>query len=190
MDALPPDLQSLWDQMDAADRAADGLSERLSDEEFFWAPDEGRRWSVALCLDHLAVTNAVYGAAMREALDRARARGLTRTGPLAPGFFGRKFAESQEPPVKRRSSAPGKIQPRPSRGRGEILTAYHDAHDLIRGIIRDAATVDANRATFRNPFVGLLKVKVSSALYIIAAHDRRHLWQAEQVERALAAART
>jgi hypothetical protein len=26
---------------------------------------------------------------------------------------------------------------------------------------------------------------VSSALHIIAAHDRRHLWQAEQVRKAL-----
>ena len=52
MDTLPPDLQKLRDDMDAADRAAEALSARLTDEQFFWQPGEGRRWSVALCLDH------------------------------------------------------------------------------------------------------------------------------------------
>lgn len=185
MNALPSDLQSLREAMDEADRGADALAARLSDEEFFWQPDEGRRWSVALCLDHLAVTNEAYGAAMRGGLERAKAQGLKRTGPLRPGFFGRKFAESLEPPVKRRSSAPGTIKPRPGRTREQILRAYRDAHDEIRRLIDEAAATDANRATFPNPFVSVLKVKVSSAFSIIAAHDRRHLWQAEQVEKEL-----
>lgn len=189
MHTLPPDLQTLWDAMDGADRAGEGLAARLTDEEFFWQPDEGRRWSVALCLDHLAVTNKVYGGAMRLGVETAKARGWRRQGPAVPGFFGRKFAESQEPPVKRRSSAPGKIKPQPARSREEILRAYREGHDLVRALLVEAATLDVNRATFPNPFFGLVKVKVSSGFHIIAAHDRRHLWQAEQVERELRAPR-
>lgn len=171
--------------MDEADRAAGALAARLSDEDFFWQPDEGRRWSVALCLDHLAVTNEIYGTAMRGALERAQARGLRRAGPAVPGFFGRKFAASLEPPVKRRSSAPGKIKPRSARTREQILGAYRAAHDEIRRLIDQAAATDANRATFPNPFLSIVRVKVSSAFSIIAAQDRRHLWQAEQVEKEL-----
>lgn len=183
--ALPDDLQRLSDAMDAADAAADALAARVSDEQFFWQPDGGRRWSIALCLDHLAITNAIYGAAIRGAVDRARAAGWTPTGPGAPGFFGRKFIASLEPPVTRRSPSPGKIKPRPAAGRAEILQAFREAHDALRQTIADAAGVDINRATFRNPLFGLVRVKVATGLAIIAAHDRRHLWQAEQVERAL-----
>ncbi|HJR59241.1 MAG TPA: DinB family protein [Vicinamibacterales bacterium] len=184
MTSLPDDLQKLLDAMNAADDAADALASRVTDEEFFWRPDE-KRWSIALCLDHLAVANTVYGQAIREAVDHARARGWTRRDPAAPGFFGRMFVASLEPPPKRRSSAPGKIKPRPVTSRETLLRAYHHAHDEIRRVIRDAATIDVNRATFRNPFIGLVRVRVSTAFNVIAAHDRRHLWQAEQVEKAL-----
>ena len=188
MSSLPPDLQSLSDAMTRADEVADALAGRVTGEEFFWRPDGGTRWSIALCLDHLAVANAVYGAAIRTAVDRARAAGWRRKGPAAPGFFGRKFIESLEPPVKRRTRAPGKIAPAPARSREEILRAYHAAHDDIRQLIVDAAGIDVNRATFQNPFIGLVRVKVSTGFHVIAAHDRRHLWQAEQVEKALRSA--
>ena len=185
MSPLPPDLQKLSEAMDAADATADALASRVSDQEFFWQPDQGRRWSIALCLDHLAVANRVYGRAIREAVDVARAAGSTRKGPATPGFFGRKFIESLEPPVKRRTSAPGKIKPLALTNRVQILDMYHKAHDEIRRLIVDAARIDVNRATFRNPFIGVVRVKVSTGFYVIAAHDRRHLWQAGQVEKEL-----
>jgi hypothetical protein len=187
MTSLPPDLQKFADAVDAAGAAADSLSSRVTNDEFFWQPDEGRRWSIALCLDHLAVANSVYGTAMRRAIDEARAAGWTRTGAATPGFFGRKFAESLEPPVRRRTSAPGKIKPRPVTNREEILRSYHQAHENIRRMLVDATEIDINRATFRNPFIGIVRVRVSTGFNVIAAHDRRHLWQAEQVEKELRA---
>lgn len=183
---LPADLQPLSDAMDAADRTADALAARLTDSEFFWRPDGATRWSVALCLDHLAVANAVYAHAIAKAIATARERGWTRRGPAQPGFFGRKFAESLEPPAKRRTRAPAKIVPQPARGRDEIMAAYRTAHVDIRRSIREAATIDANRAVFPNPFLPLIRVRVSTAFHVVAAHDRRHLWQAAEVEKALA----
>jgi hypothetical protein len=35
--------------------------------------------------------------------------------------------------------------------------------------------------------VPLIRVRVSTAFNVIAAHDRRHLWQAQQVEHELRA---
>ena len=173
--------------MDAADRAAEALSARLDDAGFFWQPDGGRRWSVALCLDHLAVSNEIYGKAVREGVAKAQARGWARRGPSRPGFFGRKFIASLEPPVRLRTSAPGKIKPMPSRTRAEIMRAYRAAHDAVRETISAAAAVDINRATFANPFLPMVAMKVSTGLNVLTAHDRRHLWQAEQVERELRA---
>ncbi|MEX2663206.1 MAG: hypothetical protein WD227_14850 [Vicinamibacterales bacterium] len=45
-----------------------------------------------------------------------------------------------------------------------------------------------NRATFQNPFIPVIRMRVSTGLHVVAAHDRRHLWQAEQVVHALRAA--
>jgi len=183
MSALPEDLQKIVSDVDAVDRAAEGLAARVTDEEFHWQPDEGRRWSIAQCLDHLATINELYTAAIREGVKVARARGWKRRGPAMPSFFGRKFVASQEPPVTRRWRAPEKVQPRPRRSREQIMEAYRHAHDDFRQVVADCAQLDVNRATFPNPFFSLVRVKVSTGLHVVPAHDRRHLWQAEQVEK-------
>ena len=188
--SLPDDLQRLLDDIDKADRAAEAMAARVTDEEFFWQPDQGRRWSIAQCLDHLATMNVVYGGAVRAGIDQARARGSVRRGPATPGFFGAKFAASMEPPVTRKVKAPRQSVPNPGRSREEILRAYRTAHDEVRRMIKDAATIDATSAKFPNPFIPLIKVRVATGLHVIAAHDRRHLWQAEQVEKELRASGT
>ena len=185
MGTLPADLQKILDDIDAADRAGDTIAAHVTDEQFHWRPRGGQGWSIAQCLDHLAVINVFYCASIQPAVDDARARAWMREGPAAPGFFGRRFIASQEPPVRRRFSAPGRVRPAAAtRSREEILAAYHESHAVVRRVIASAADVDINRATFPNPFLKILRTRVSTALLVIAAHDRRHLWQAEQVRTA------
>jgi hypothetical protein len=181
MPILPPDLQALLDEIDRLDRAADTLSSPLSDTQFYWQPDGGRAWSIALCLEHLATANRVYSTVIRGAVDVARARGLRRTGPIASTYFGRRFIASLEPAAGLRTRAPAKIRPGPVGAREIVLKHYHDAHDAVRRLLVDAADIDVNRATFRNPFLPLVRVRVGTGFRVIAAHDRRHLWQADQV---------
>jgi hypothetical protein len=184
MTPLPPDLQQVFDDINAADRAADLIAAACTDEQFHWRPREGQGWSIGECLDHLATINVVYGDAVRRGIENARARGSTRRAPAVPGFFGALFVKSLEPPVTRRLRAPANARPGPSRRRDEILASYHAAHEQIRRLVSDAAEIDANRACFVNPFIRVVRVRVSTGLRVIAAHDRRHLWQAEQVRRA------
>jgi len=181
---LPPDLQRILDDINAADRAADVIAAACSDEQFHWRPREGQGWSIGECLDHLATINVVYGNAIRQGIQNARTRGWTRRAAAAPGFFGSLFVKSLEPPVTRRLRAPANTRPGPQRSRDATLAAYHAAHEQIRAMVADAAEIDANRACFVNPFIRVLRVRVSTGLSVIAAHDRRHLWQAEQVRRA------
>ena len=178
---LPADLQALVDQIADLERRADEISRGLSEEEFQWQPDGGRRWSVAQCLDHLAVGAEVYLATIRPVVDAARSRAVPRRGPAKPGFFGQKFVNSLEPPVKHRGKAPNKIVPRPNRTRDEIMTSFHDAHAAFRRLVADCAEIDTNAVTFSNPFLTFVKMRVSTALNVIPAHGRRHLWQAENV---------
>ena len=184
MPALPSDLQDVLTQIDAQDRAADVIVSPLSETQFHWQPDQGRAWSVALCIEHLATANRVYAEPMRGAVDTARSKNVRRKGPIASTIFGRMFISSMEPPVKRRMKAPTKILPPSGGTRADIMARYHDAHARIRQLILDCADLDVNRATFTNPFISLVRVRVGTAFHILAAHNRRHLWQAEQVLKA------
>jgi hypothetical protein len=183
MPSLPPDLQRVLEGIDETDRAADTLAAGLSDAQMQWQPDGGTAWSVAQCLEHLATMNVVYGTPVRKAVDAARAAGWTRRGPSSPGFFGRKFIESMEPPVRRKMRSPSQARPGSGLPREEVLRRYHEANAAIRTLVHDAAGIDVNRATFQNPFLPLIKMKVATGLQVIAAHNRRHIWQAEQVRR-------
>lgn len=181
---LPPDLQRILHDIDQADRAGVVLADSCTDEQFYWQPRGGEGWSVAQCLDHLGTMNLVYGDAIRKGVDTARAHGSIRREPARPGYFGGKFVQSMEPPVKRRLRAPRRSKPMLKNDRRAILDAYRAGHDLVRGLIADAAGIDINRARFPNPFIPLLRFSIATGLLVIAAHDRRHLWQAEQVKQA------
>lgn len=181
--ALPADLQRILNDIDQADRAGVVLADSCTDEQFYWRPSsEG--WSIAQCLDHLGTMNVVYGNAIRSGVDAAKARGSARRSPAKPGYFGGKFVESMEPPVKRRMRAPRQSKPMPMKERRAILDAYRAGHDLVRQLIAEAGDIDVNRARFPNPFLPLVRFSIATGLFVIAAHDRRHLWQAEQVKQA------
>ena len=182
MAQLPDDLQDVLNQIDAADRAADALVEGLSDAQFHWQPNEGRAWSIAQCLEHLGNINVLYGGAVRRGVELARTEGWRRSGRIKSSRGGEWFIKSQEPPVKRRMKAPSSVLPQSTKSRAEVLQHYHDAHKSIRGLIHDCADIDVHRATFNNPFLSIIKVRAGTALRIIPAHGRRHLWQAEQVK--------
>ena len=181
---LPPDLERVLDDIDEADRRGAAIAASCTDEQLYWRPRDGQGWSIAECLDHLGVTNVVYGTAIRSGIEAARARGSSRQGPAKPGFIGGKFVQSMEPPVKRRLQAPRQSRPAPTKERRAILDGYRAGHDLVRQIILDAARIDATRARFKNPFLPLVRFSIATGLFVIAAHDRRHLWQAEQVKHA------
>ena len=187
--SLRPDLQQIVDEIDAADRLAEALVAPLTDAQFYFKPTvaSGREgtpvlgWAVAQCIDHLATINAFYCQPIRQAVDAARPQGPAGGGPIAPSFLGRQFIRSQEPPVRMKLRAPARGQPASQGSRAEIMAAYYASHDTIRGLARDCAGIDVNRTTFPNPFLRLVRMRVGTGLRVLTAHERRHLWQAEQV---------
>ena len=178
--ALPPQLSAILDDIERSDRAAQRIAGGLSDAQVNWHPNEAA-WSIAQCLDHLGRGNTVYAAALQQALKESRAAKEPRPGPIRPGWFGRYVIRSFEPPPRRKLRAPKKIAPASRIGSREVLQAFLRSQEDIRAVIRDGAEFDLNRIRFRNPFIGFLRFTVGTGLLIITAHNRRHLWQAQQV---------
>ena len=161
-------------------RAAALMAGVADDETFSWQPDGGRRWSVGQCLDHLTQTNRLYVAGIRDALAGASRGASPVTTPIRSTWFGRKFAASMEP-GKGKYRAPGKVVPRSASNRAQVWGEFQRELDEIEALIKDGATIDFNRASFPNPFLGIVRVRVGTGFRILLAHLRRHLQQAEQV---------
>jgi hypothetical protein len=183
MPPLPSDLQQRLDELDATDRAADVLVAGLSENQLHWQPNGGKSWSIAQCLEHLATANSIYARPIRSAIDSARKRGLTRTRASRSSFLGEWFVRSLDVPVRRRLRAPSNTRPSSGLPRDRVLGMYHEMNQFARQLIVDAAGIDVNRATFQTPFFRFSRVRVATGLRVIVAHNRRHLWQAEQVKK-------
>ncbi|MFN8091033.1 MAG: DinB family protein [Vicinamibacteria bacterium] len=179
-EALPPDLAELETALAAADREARAVVEGLDDARANWQPRGGAGWSVAQCLDHLAVANTTYVAAMAPAVARARGRGRMRRGPVAPGFFASLFIRELEPPVRRKMRNPRVIAPTSALPVAEALARFVRSQEAVRRLLSDAEDLDL-AVRFANPYVSGLRFRLQAGFLIVLAHDRRHLWQARQV---------
>jgi DinB superfamily len=181
-----PDIQGLDDAFIAAERDARALTAGLSEEKGAWrrAPSS---WSVAQCLDHLATANRVYLHAMHPPAARALASERRRRGPALPGVIGRWFVRTLEPPAKARfkTQAPRSIQPRQSPPLSDAMRAFVESQNEVRSFLRTYADIDLAGVRFPNPFIRGVRFSLATGLHVIAAHERRHLWQAWQVREAL-----
>jgi hypothetical protein len=178
--SLPDDLQSILNKLDRTDEEARQLVASLTEAQLNWRPSP-TAWSVAQCLAHLGQMNSVLTAALRTAVRQADKNSGMPRKPIEPGWFGRWFISQMEPPPRRRMKSPKQGIPEARKSKEEILRAFIAAHDELRSLVHDARDLDLNRIRFRNPFIGLLRYSVGTALLVIGAHDRRHLWQARQV---------
>jgi hypothetical protein len=183
------DIDELEQALDAVERGARRLLTGLSEADGVWRPQPSS-WSIAQCLDHLATANQVYLAAMRPAAERARRQGSRRRGPAVPGIVGGWFVRTMEPPVKPRFKlkAPKKIVPRPSPPLRDAADRFFASQDDVRAFLRAHSDIDLARVRFANPFVAVLRWSLATGLHVIAAHERRHLWQAWNVLAALESA--
>lgn len=186
MDAgAPADIVALEEALNAAERDARALVAGRTEEQGAWRVEPGS-WSVAECLDHLATANRVYLSAMQPAADRALQQGRRRRVPAQPGLIGGWFVRSLEPPAKAfsRRKAPRSIEPRTSPALADAVRAFLASQDEVRTFLRSYADIDLAGVRFPNPFVRGIRFSLATGLHVIAAHERRHLWQAWRVRRA------
>ena len=90
-----------------------------------------------------------------------------------------------------RGKAPQSIRPRPAPSLDDALGQFLASQDEVRAFLRRYAEIDLAGVRFANPFIRGVRFSLATGLHVIAAHERRHLWQAWRVrqaaERAVAA---
>lgn len=179
----PADIFALEQQLAAIEADAKSVVSGLSEDLGTWQAATGS-WSVAECFDHLAVAGTVYLRAMEASTLVARSRGRWRKGPALPGLIGGWFVRRLEPPVRVKINAPRTIQPRPSPPLHEAVSAFLESHADVRRFLAANDDLDLAGIRFPNPFVPGVRFSLATGVHVIAAHDRRHLWQARRVRAA------
>lgn len=179
---LTPDRVALMAELARLSFEAGRLATPLDDARFNWQPEPGR-WSVGQCLEHLVRSNRIYLDAMEDAArNAARTEGQCDPTPLDPGRVGRWFVGEIEPPPKKRIGSPKKALPPSMCMKEATLIAFAGEQQRVIELTRDTACLDCNGIRFKNPFTyGLRTFNLATGLLVLAAHERRHLWQATNV---------
>jgi hypothetical protein len=157
---LHPDLSRLDGEIRETLGHWETLVAGLSEAQFNWRPAPGR-WSTAIV--------------------DARSSKLTAPGPYRYGWHWRYFINSMEPPVKTKFKAPKKYVPPGDAPLGPTVAEFRRIGNALLDLIPQANGLDLARIKIRMAAAPLFRMPLGARFHLLAAHDRRHLWQARDV---------
>ena len=142
-------------------------------------------WSAAECLSHLSISTEMFLPALRETIENARKRGLAPEKRASMDILGRILRWFLEPPVRQRVKTAARFVPKSVRAKAEALNEFISLQNQLIEVLQTANEIPLSKVKIVSPFDKRVKYNLYSAFRIIAAHQRRHLWQAEQAVAAL-----
>lgn len=178
--ALGPDVDSYRQEFERLGAEADALVAPLTEDQFNWPPAPGS-WSIAECIDHLNVTARLYLPCLDEGIAEGLRLGLYGDGPFTHDPIGRLFVRTMEPPARIKLKAPALFQPVTRRARSEIMAGFRAYQVQFIDRLRQSRGLDLRRAKVHSPAIRWIKMSLNSTFALMAAHERRHLWQARRV---------
>lgn len=181
---LSPRLAALREELDAATAMLHRIVGPLDDAMWRRRPRTGS-WSAGECVEHLNATSRAMLPLLRDKLRDAHARGWTKPSARLD-FFGWFLSRSLEPPVKRRFPTTQPFIPVTVGARDTVLRDWDSLQRELAGLLIDADRLSLTRIKITSPFNARIQYNAYSALRITTAHQRRHLWQAEQALSAIA----
>jgi hypothetical protein len=132
-------------------------------------------WSAAECLAHLSISTEMFLPVLRDAV----ARKPKKPGKAKMDLLGRVLAWFLEPPIRKKVKTSQPFVPKSTRAKADAFGEFAALQEKLIDLLRAARESDL-RTRIVSPFDGRVRYNLLSAFHIMAAHERRHLWQAEQ----------
>lgn len=152
-----------------------------TDGRLFTVRPNTSSWSAAECLSHLSISTELFLPVLQTAIDDARKRGRANTKRQPKmDVIGRVLRWFLEPPIRQRLKTSAPFVPRSVRAKAEAFGEFAALQSKLAEQIAAARDLDLNKIKIVSPFDKRVRFNVYSAFRIVIAHQRRHLWQAEQ----------
>ena len=168
-------LDEVKAQFDAASARAKQLLTSSSGEALARRPQPDR-WSPVECVSHLTLTNQHYPPLIRGALEQAS----PGDGPYGMDFRGRFLRWILEPPYRSGVKTMPSMEPPAGESPEQVLAAFLASQEVILKLLEAARGKALEKTTITSPFSKRMRYNAYSCFLVLAAHERRHLWQAEQ----------
>jgi len=134
------------------------------------------RWSAAECVAHLTLTNQHYPPLIRGALEQAP----PGDGPYGMDFRGRMLRWILEPPYRSGVKTMPSMEPQAGESPEQVLAGFLASQEELLRLLEAARGKALGKTTITSPFSKRMRYNAYSCFQVLAAHERRHLWQAEQ----------
>ena len=177
-------LNELAEQFEDSKRVVNELVSGISPEQFNERP-AGSGWSIGECLDHLNVTDTDYTSQIEGGINKALEKKLVSNGSFKTGWLAKTFIKNVEPPVKRRLKAPGKWTPQSNIPVEKTVNDFIALKDKYIELLKRSDGVNIGKVKIPSPATDMIRFPVYIMFRINAAHQRRHLWQANNVKNGL-----
>jgi hypothetical protein len=185
---MHPDLTPLSSQLESLRDEVTQLADAVDDTTWVTRPSP-TSWSIGECVEHLLLTNEAFLPAMHEQLQRPEARARAAPARMRRGVIAWVLCRALEPPVRSRYPTTAPFVPASAPPRTVTARNFVTSQEALLATIRLGDGVDLTRIRLVSPFDARLEYSFFSALHIIAAHQRRHLWQARRAREQLISAR-
>ena len=134
------------------------------------------RWSAAECVAHVTLTNQHYPPLIRGALEQAP----PGDGPYGMDFRGRLLRWILEPPYRSVVKTMPSMEPQSGESPEQVLAGFLASQEELLKLLESARGKALEKTTITSPFSKRMRYNAYSCFQVLVAHERRHLWQAEQ----------
>jgi len=171
-------VDSLLHELRENSRQAQLMFESHTTGQLQHHPGQGR-WSAAECLAHLNLSNSAYLPLLDSAIEQLREKKVLGDGPFHLNWNARLLKYWLEPPSRLRLPTSAPFQPMAVRDPAEAVEEFQAIGKALEEKLNSACELALDRVKLVSPFAEKMKYNAYSAFVLIAAHNRRHLWQAE-----------
>lgn len=175
-------VSALLDELRETSRQAEKIFESNTTGHLQQRAGE-KRWSAAKWVAHLNLTNRAFLSPLGAAIRELREKALLATGPFHLNWNARLLKYMLEPPSRLRLPTRAPFQPLPMREPEIVLREFSALEKELDEKLDSARSLALDRVKINSPFAEKVRYNCYSAFVVIAAHNRRHLWQAKQALR-------
>ncbi len=175
-------MQPFFRELAVNRETALALTEGLTPAQLSWRPTEAQ-WGLAEICSHLATITTLYLPALDDAISTGHTDAAYSDRPFRGSLVTRLLVWTMEPPVRVRMRSPRALLPTPSQDPLASRRLYRTAQSAFELRLERAAGLDLAHVSVRPPTIRRVRFALGTALALLLAHERRHLWQATVVRR-------
>ena len=176
---MHPELAAVAADFESATSRLAALERTLSNDRWTRRPTT-HGWSAIECIQHLNLTARATLPRVREGIAEARRADASAPSRYRRDFWGWLIWRGLRKPGRFKTKTAPAFVPESHRPVPEILAHFRQLQVEHIACVGHCDGLAVDRVRIVSPFNERVRYSVYSALTILAVHQHRHLWQAEQ----------